>query len=110
MKGATMKRTALGRVAATALVASCGLLVGGAASPQSTAPAAGAGEVTWRLVADYQLDGRVEPRETNRIVLAAERGHLAGHFLRKRASGKDNSSTFAGEIVGISVLHRGPAG
>src|SRR5690242_9571808 len=105
-----MKPTALGRVGAIGLLATCGLLAGGTAVPQGTAPAAAAGEKTWRLVADYQLDGRVEPRETNRVVLAAEGGRLAGHFLHHRANGKDNSSSFTGEILGLPVLHRGPAG
>ena len=105
-----MKTLAPGPLSLRALIsAACLALATVAGTPPRIAQAAGAGAepaAVWKLVSDYQLDGRVDPRETNFLSLTADGRRLAGHFVHKKASGKENTSSFAGEIFGIPAFHR----
>src|SRR5207302_36085 len=80
------------------LLAACTILATVAPTPPRAARGAEAERAAvWKLVSDYKLDGRLEPRETNFLSLTADGRRLAGHFLHKKASGKCGDFELAAE-------------
>jgi hypothetical protein len=61
----------------------------------------------WELRRDFKLDGKVEEaRDNTRLQLKGKGNQFSGHFVDKKANGKDNDSTFSGEVMtrGKSLL------
>jgi hypothetical protein len=54
----------------------------------------------WELRRDFKLDGKVEEAQDNTKLQLKRKGkQFSGHFVDKKANGKDNDSTFSGEVV-----------
>jgi hypothetical protein len=54
----------------------------------------------WELRRDFKLDGKVEEAQDNTTLQLKRKGNqISGHFVDKKANGKDNDSTFSGEVI-----------
>jgi hypothetical protein len=61
----------------------------------------------WELRRDFKLDGKVEDAPDKTWLQLERKGNqFSGHFVDKKVNGKDNDSTFSGEVIthGRSLL------